>query len=304
MPDDLEKFPIIVRTRNRPVYLDMTLKSLSASNIPDGVDLIVMDDCSDNEEAMRYVDTDDTFDLKEECAWLGPDNDPWDNNVGKIQPVKRLTGIKSRYEIVKPETRQGVKGGISWVIDYMFKRYPNIECVNCIEADVVFNKDWYEATIKAWRDKKNSKGPNGDRLGLLSCYDRKCKKPNAEMASAWRSLRKLSTGRWNCGNGIGGVHYLVTREFYEFAKKSFEMVHAPSARAGDTMLQGWCANSNFSIAVTSPSYCQHIGIDSTAWPAKGWRYTKGFKKPFAFEARDDDDRAYSADWLKDPTIIE
>lgn len=300
MSDELEIFPIIVRSRNRPVYLDVTLKSLTASNIPDGVDLVVMDDCSDDEVAKRYVETDEIIELPDPCNWLGPDNKKWKGNVGNIVPVKQLVGIKSRYEIVQPEKRKGVKGGVFWAINYMFEHYPDAQAINCIEGDAVFNADWYEATVKGWRDKRDVKGPNGDHLGLLSCYDRKQKNRKGKMRSVWRSLRKLSSGRWNCGNGIGGVHYLVTREFWEKCEKGFHKEYPPGARAGDTMIQGMCANSDFSIACTAPSYCQHIGIESTAWPAKGWRYTKGFKKPFAFEARDENDVAYSEDWHKKP----
>ena len=298
MSDELEKFPIIVRSRNRPVYLDVTLKSLTASNIPDGVDLVVMDDCSDDDIAVRYVDTDDIIKLPEQCVWLGPDHGPWKAYVGGIMPVSQLVGIKSRYNIIKPETRMGVRGGVFWSINYMFENYPDAECINCIEGDAVFNADWYEATIKGWRTKRSDKGPNGTKLGIISCYDRKAKSPNAPMNSIWRSLRKLSSGRWNCGNGIGGVHYLITREFWEHSKKSFHVKYNAAARAGDTMLQGMCANAQFSIACTSPSYCQHIGIESTAWPAKGWRYTKGFKKPFAFEVQNPDAPAFSWDWLR------
>lgn len=296
MSEELEKFPIIVRSRNRPVYLDVTLKSLTASNIPDGVDLVVMDDCSDDEIAVKYVTTDDIIKLPEECLWFGPDHKQWKANVGNIEPVSQLVGIKSRFDIIQPETRKGVRGGVFWAINYMFEHYPNAQCINCIEGDAVFNADWYEATVRGWREKRDAKGPNGDHLGLLTCYDRKAKKPGTGMSSIWRSLRRRGDDRWNCGNGIGGVHYLVTREFWEACHKPFHSKHNPGARAGDTMLQGYCANAEFSIASTRPSYCQHIGIESTAWPNKGWRYSKGFKKPFAFEARNADDIAFSWDW--------
>ena len=298
MSAGLEKFPIIVRSRNRPVYLDVTLKSLTASNMPDGLDLVVMDDCSDDEVAVKYIKTDDIIRLPEQCLWLGPSHAPWKAYVGMIQPVEQLVGIKSRYEIIQPKTRKGVRGGVFWSINYMFENFPSAQCIHCIEGDAVFNADWYEATVMGWREKCNKKGPNGEHLGILSCYDRKAKSPKAPMNSVWRSLRKLSSGRWNCGNGIGGVHYLITREFWEASKKSFQVKHNAGARAGDTLLQGICVNANFSIACTSPSYCQHIGIASTAWPAKGWRYTKGFKQPFAFEVRDGEGVAFSWDWHK------
>ena len=55
------RFPIAVRTRNRHVYLDVTLKSLWASQLPEGVDLLVIDDCSDDPEMIRYLDTNESW---------------------------------------------------------------------------------------------------------------------------------------------------------------------------------------------------------------------------------------------------
>jgi glycosyltransferase involved in cell wall biosynthesis len=288
-------FPIAVRTRNRPVYCDVTLKSLAATKLPDGLAPIVIDDCSDNEIARAYVDTDGVIELPEIHTW--PDAPKWIRHVGQIAPVKNLKGIKGRYEQMNPRKRKGVRGCLFWGIDNLFQRFPDSEGVIMIEGDCVFHEDWYLATVKGWTEHRNDKGPNGEGIGLLSCYDRKSKNPKGDMGFAWRSLRILSSGRWNCGNGIGGVMYLVTRPFYELVIKAMQKSYPPGSRGGDTMIQGYCANSKKSIAVTSPSYCQHIGIESTAWPQKGWRYTSGFKKPFAFEAFDDEGVAYSPDWM-------
>lgn len=289
-------FPIAVRTRNRPVYCDVTLKSIVATDLPEGLAPIVIDDCSDDEIARHYVDTDEYFKLPEEHAW--PESGKWLRHVGQISPVGQLRGIKGRFEQMNPRKKKGVKGCLFWGIDNLFKRFPDAEGVIMVEGDCIFHKDWYRAIVKAWQEHKDDKGPNGVGIGLLSAYDRKCKHAKGEMGFAWRSLKMLSSGRWNCGNGIGGVAYLVTKPFYEAAKPAMQKNYSPGARGGDTTIQGYCANKEMSIAVTSPSYCQHIGVQSTAWQNKGWRYTLGFKRPFAFEAFDSEGVAFSWDWCR------
>jgi len=289
-------FPIAVRTRNRPVYCDVTLKSLVATNLPDGLSPIVIDDCSDDEIARRYVDTDEDIELPEEHVWL--DTPKWIQHVGKIEATKQLRGIKSRFEQMNPRKQKGVKGCLFWGIDNLFQTFPDAEGVVMVEGDCVFHEDWYLAIVNAWQEHKDEEGPNGKGIGLLSAYDRKGKNAKSNMGFAWRSLRRLSSGRWNCGNGIGGVVYLVTRPFYEVAKSAMQKNYSPAARGGDTTIQGYCANKKMSIAVTSPSYCQHIGVQSTAWPNKGWRYAVNFKRPFAFEAFDEDGTAFSQDWKR------
>jgi len=289
--------PIAVRTKNRPVYLDVTLKSIWASNLPDGLAPIIIDDCSNEPEAIKYLNTDDEFELAEPCTWIG-DNEKWLGRVGKIANVTKLKGIKSRAEIVRPHRGMGVRGCLFWSIDYMMTRFPEADAIIMIEGDVVFHPEWYNASINAYEQTlHNEAGPNGPTLGLLTAYDRrgKSRKKNAG-GFCWRSVSRRKDNRWNCINGIGGVMYVVTREFYENKITLFKKVHPAGSRGGDTMLQGICASAGFSIAATVPSYCQHIGITSIAWPNKGWRHTVNFLKPMSFESFDEEGTAYSEDW--------
>jgi len=296
-------YPIALRTHNRPVYLDVTLKSILATNLPDDYELLVLDDCSNDEVTRQYLFTDDVITLPTPFSF--PTFKNWESYVGNIRPVQKLKGIKSTVEVVQPDTRKGVRGGIFWCVDYMMTRYSDAPGVIIIEADAVFHKKWYEATCFAYDNlaKRVAKqGPNGDQIGIVSCYDRKgssktLKTHKKKMGAGWRNLKKKRPGLWNCAGGIGGVMYLITREFYNRAKKAFKASYPPKQRSGDTMLQSACANKSLSIGITVPSYCQHIGKESTAWPEKGWRFTKNFKKPFAFEAFDDEGWAYSLDWM-------
>ena len=272
--------PIILRTRNRAVFLDTTIKSLLATDLPEDVRIVVSDDCSDDSVAVRYLTTNDEIVLDEPYKWS--ESPVWINNVGVIPTVKTLYGIKDKLEVVQSDKKKGVRGGIFWNINYGFERFKDSEAIIVVEADVVFHKDWYKVIVDSYDKCKCEDGPNGDYLGLLSAYDRKGREITDKYRWAWRSVKKLSNGNWGCGNGIGGCQYLVTREFYNRAKSSFTKFYNPELRSGDTALQAECGVANCNIAVTVPSLIQHAGICSLAWPTKGWRHTKNFLKPFAW----------------------
>jgi hypothetical protein len=257
----------------------------------------VLDDCSETPLAKQYLFTDDIIKLDKPHVW------PTEHNLWKriyktkLSNVTHLRGIKSRAVVNQPETRKGVRGGIFWCIDHMMKEFPDAPAVIIIEGDVLFNKDWYNATMRAYNLCKEGKGPNGDRLGLLSAYDRKGRFKNPHKnVWGWRSVKKLHSGNWGCANGIGGVMYLVTREFYKADITNMQKHYKVGLRAGDTSLQGQCGTCGFNIAVTCPSYIQHIGLESLAWPGKGWRYAANFKHPFSFETSTPEGVLYSEDW--------
>lgn len=290
-------FPVAVRTRNRPAYCDVMLKSLMASALPpDFRPPVVIDDCSDDPVAKRYVETDDVIDLPVPLMWQK--SPEWLAHVGRIRNVRRVRGIRSKFEVVRPDSRKGERGGAFWSVCFLFERFPDAQAAFLFEDDIVFNPGWLAATMRAYEGCRDKHGPNGSRIGLLTAYDRR----NGSGATpgtgwGWRSLRSHGDGRWGCGDGIGGVFYLISRQLYEENRDALKEPHDPSGRGGDTRLQGMCANRKFNIAVTAPSYCQHIGDVSLAWAGKGWRHTKNFLKPFAFEKFDDKGEAYSDDWL-------
>jgi len=274
--------------------LDATLKSITQTTLPENYNLVVIDDCSDDPLAKQYLLTDGTIMLPKLHEWRI--DGKFVNASGKFRNLKGLKGIKSRFEIIQPESKKGVRGGIFWCIDAMMKRFKDSPAVIIIEADSVFHKDWYIATELAYGKCKKAHGPNGESIGLLSCYDRKGK-GQPGMDWGWRSVKKLHSGHWGCANGIGGVMYLVTRNFYQAAITEMQKKQNPGLRSGDTMLQACCGTHEFTIAVTKPSFCQHIGYMSEAWPEKGYRYARNFRKPFVFEKFDKEGRAYSEDWI-------
>lgn len=276
----MKNIPIALRTRNRPVYLDITLRSLCATKLPEDPRITILDDCSDDPITITYLTTDSKIELPTPQNW--PDGDGWKARVGNLPVISSIEGIASKVDVIQPPSKKGVRGGIFWCIDTMMERYPESPEIIIIEADTVFNEDWYLATLRAFESCYDQKGPNGDYLGLLTAYDRKPRSlPRGDHPGwTWRSVKRLSNGNWGCGNGIGGVMYLVTRPFYEAAIDSMKKRYQPGLRAGDTALQACCARHQFSIAATVPSFIQHIGVESLAWPEKSWRHARNFKTPF------------------------
>ncbi|HDL84729.1 MAG TPA: hypothetical protein ENH11_00070 [Candidatus Acetothermia bacterium] len=274
------KFPVAIRTRNRPAYLDVTLRSLMATKLPPACDIVVLDDCSDDETSKLQLTTSGLIELPEPCVW--PVSPRWAGRVGNLKNVTHVQGLRDLVEIMQPETKKGVRGGIFWCIATMMEKYPAAEAVAVIEGDVVFNADWYDAVNYAYDLCKDAPGPNGNMLGLLTAYDRKPGKPTPTgFKWRWCSVRRRGNGNWHCGGGIGGVMYLVTRRFYDAAVVSFQAKYNPNKRSGDTYLQGVCGAAKFSIASTGPAFIQHIGVASSAWPNKGWRHATKFRTPFA-----------------------
>ena len=292
----MASIPIAMRSRNRPVYLDTTLKSLWATDIPSDAPMIVVDDCSDDELQLKYLNTCDDFVLPQPQIWRR--DAKFVNAAATFAPVHRLKGIADKVEVVHPEMRMGVFHGVFWCVQYMMERFPEAEAIILIEADAVFHKDWYTTLMNVFPEVQHAKGPNGDTLGLLTCYDRIGSGQGDDPPWTWRKVKKLANGHWGCSRAIGGVVYLVHREFYKRAIDVFRQLALggrPGKVSGDTAIQGLAGDRNCNLAATRPSFCQHIGVESLAWPSKGYRYCRNCKKPIAFED-EGPDGYFSKDW--------
>jgi hypothetical protein len=261
--------------------LDFTLKSVIPT-VPHE-NIVVLDDCSQEEVTKKYLFTNETINKDEyDCDFSSMHGDPqWIKHVGDLLTPDSIVGIDGKVAIIRPEEKKGDLGGVFWCTNRLFEDNPSAPGVILIEADMVFNANWYEETLDAVSKCLHEKGPNGDHLGLFSCYNRRGNKSNCPTGWQWRSLARVpNTNNWRCGNGLGGVMFYITRQFYESSREEFTQ-RRPMKRSGDTAIQGLCAIKNFSIASTNYSCCQHIGVASSTWGSrKGWRYCKNFKKPF------------------------
>src|SRR4051812_17268072 len=141
--------PIGFVTRNRAVYLDATLRSLSASDLPDDLSVVVFDDASDDAKTRAYLDTDDRFQLLHE--W--PRSDAWNLlGLGFLPNDPTLRGIASRVEVQAAGPRpMGVVNSSCAAIREMFRRHPNSPGIILLQDDLVLNSNWYERLVTAAR---------------------------------------------------------------------------------------------------------------------------------------------------------
>lgn len=279
MQDD--KVPIAVRSRNRPRYLDITLRSLFASAIITK-NVIIADDRSDIKIMDDYFYTDKNIKFDKSIVW--PEEKSWRKRIGNIYKLENLNsiiGLNSKIPIIIPEKRKGVRGHIFWLIDRLMTDYPNAEYVVVVEDDIIFNYHWYTNLIKCYHKYKNEEGPyKSYQMGLLTTYDR-IGGANKGKEIVWRGKFYNKKGKFIKFRNISGCVILCTRKYYEAAKEHFKATYHPRETSGDVHIQNIAREYRFNIAATYPSYAQHIGVKGIARPlVTKLRQTNNFKQPF------------------------
>jgi hypothetical protein len=258
--------PIGLLTRNRHVYLDATLRSLSATGLPAKQPVIVFDDASDEQATVAYL----------YGSSLIPAGDPWPRVpawgplgldilwkqyrsphglLGKVA-VERLGG-----------TPLGVVNASCQMICRLFKRYPDAPGVILLQDDVIFNHDWYmQMLINAGRTEM---GP----IGLLSGC--RLNKPLKTEYAKMSLLRLTHSTTAQC--------LYLAREAYEREKEWFSSEH--NLRSGfDNHLCTTVRRSGHVVCMTNPAVCQHTGLLSLVRPKLGW-HARGKRGRISYEAR-------------------
>ena len=294
-------FPIAIRTLERSTFLDTTIRSLKASDMPD-CPTIVIDDCSVGQDAQKHLYSDERFMLTNPITW--PNSDEWTKYIGRIRSPKGLTGISKEMEVMTTGTRKGDVGGIFWIVDYMMTRFTDAPAIIIIEADCVARRDWYTITDKIFTEFKEISGPVGNGLGMISGYDRWGKGEVNELSyttpyGVFRNPVRREDGRWNFFNSVASVMLLFTREFYERCKKEFQATYGTKERACDQSVTTLCTCRGLNTVATYPTCFQHVGFQSLCWinvKCKDIRAAKNFRG-FCFEKFDQEGYAYSDKWI-------
>jgi hypothetical protein len=236
--------PIGIVTRNRPVYLDATLRSLSATRLPADVPVIVYDDASDLPEARRYLDTNEEFQV--EYQW--PTWPRWrEAGLGNLQDNPVLQGIAGLVPVIRvAEQVVGVGNAECFAIRDLFTRYPASDALILLEDDALYNVDWYERLTS----QIGKAITRGGRQGIVSGY-----KVGGDLNWTKTVLQRF----------VPTVCTLVRRTFYETSRAWFaRMDHA--FRGGDVELCAEARRARFEIQLLVPYVCQHIGVASEVRP--------------------------------------
>ena len=279
-------FPILVRTKDRPFYLNTTLASLTATNLNDG-QIIIIDDCSTTDVMNEYLFTDHEITLPN-FNWYGEINSKitergsiltndvnlklsnkeiWDKYIGNIPIKTKIKGLKNRFNVLQPKNHNGDIAGLLWIIFTGFSLFRNVDKIVILEDDLIFNKNWLNYCISIFKQ------VNDNSLGCISVYNRE----------------NDFTCKYNLNNycknpNIGGVMYMIPRNVFDLMKTNgvFDLSFSDLQIGGDVYFQEWLSNNNLKIYNSMFSFIQHIGIQSTVRPGRFLRYSKNFVQPFAW----------------------
>lgn len=269
-------FPILIRSRNRPEYLHITLKSLSASNLLDG-QIIIVDDCSDNELSNQYLYTNKKLILPT-ISWENQvlSNKNKKNNDLEIfrkyfydLPIinNEVRGIKDKFTVISPQEQLGVKNCLLWVILTGFKLYPLAKYIVVLEDDLLFNKDWLKIADQIYNETINS-----EHQGLITVYNRASDK--IDNNSLYFKIKNIS-----------GQMYLIPRFIFDLLlkEKIFNQRFTPENNlSSDVYLYTFVLNHGLNLLNSSSSYIQHIGVKSICREGRFLRYSKNFLRPYAW----------------------
>lgn len=248
--------PIGIVTRERPLYLDVTLRSLSATELPSDISLTVFDDCSSSAAALAYYRTNDIVDVPPD--WPA-DCPHWARHGLKIvsDTWHKPRGIAGLINVVTlGASPLGVFNGSCRAVNALFEQHPEAPGVFLLQDDVVFNPNWYTRMLDVVaRVGEYSTHP----LGLLAGL-----KLNHKVELDGVPPLAVMTG-------ITAQCLYIPRSTYQLCNQFFT-THHDKDRRFDDMLRRHVMGHRLWAGCIYPFVCQHIGITSIVRPSKTWRF--------------------------------
>ncbi len=251
--------PIGIVTRDRIPYLDVTLRSLSATQLPADVSLTVYDDCSTAVDTRAYYST--TQVVPSAAKW--PTSHHWREhglNVisdAYVQPV----GIQGRLSIVRLGSKShGVVNASCRAICQLFQAHPLAPGVILLQDDVLFKADWYDRMLTTVA---NSTNFTLLPLGLLAGI-----KLN-------QRYQLPATPPLAVQSGITAQCLYISRLGFERRLAYFTRQHRIVSRFDDTLRREMTAGMLWAGCIY-PFVCQHFGVQSLVRPDRKWTFaTRG-----------------------------
>ena len=242
--------PIGIVTKNRVPYLDVTLRSLSATSLPTAAPLIVFDDCSDT-DTQRYYREDSC--LSATTVW--PTGDRWRNlSLGDIgtELMPKPVGVKGRVAVVSSRKSHGVVGASCLAACHLFDKFPAASGIMLLQDDVVFNADWYVRMQATLAEPSLFEGKHPGLLAGMK-LNQKFKNPKRKVVQS----------------GITAQCLYISRKAFNACELFFRKVHTKRNRFDDSLRNAVAAKGMWAGCML-PFVCQHIGIDSLVRPGRKW----------------------------------
>lgn len=241
--------PIGILSRNRASYLDVTLRSLSATTLPDGVSVRVFDDASDDTTTLGYYKCSDTRLLN--YTW--PVDKKWTALGFSILPTGEVlrSGIANKVHITRAKSPRGVVAASCAAVQQLFED-TDAAGVFLLQDDVLFNADWYHRMLDTVaRSAEFTPKPVGVLAGIKLNH----------------SLH-VKAGQLAVPSGITAQCLYISRQAFDSVPF---LTQPPNVKQRfDDLLRKSVERAGMWGGVIYPFVCQHIGVKSLVRPHKRW----------------------------------
>ena len=253
------KIPIGILTRNRPMNLYLTLRSLMATKLPVDVKITIYDDASDLQIAREFLYSSQ----KIPNIHLSVPDVLAHNMPDPIRTVD-LYGIKDYFKVVSMRSHQGVfHASLEALRDLLRGSYAKYVCL--LQDDILFIKDWYIRMTNL------AKTFNPGILGGISfgCATSECNNKKY-------SIVKVQWTQAQC--------LFIARDLLEIILPELQKFDSAKKNHFDLSICDTARMHGYNVLVTQPHVCQHIGDSSLVQPnkcfsRKGGRYSKNIYEP-------------------------
>ncbi len=247
--------PIGIVTRDRVAYLDVTLRSLSATTLPAGVPVTIYDDASMDPLTRAYYTTDHTLFANNDWAVLRK----WASHGLDVIPIchREPAGIRDRIDIVKLSPRPlGVVNASCRAVCNLFEKNPDAPGIILLQDDVLFKFDWYDRLITT---ANNANLYTALPLGLLAGIklNHRFRDPSAMAISS----------------GITAQCLYISRMGFERRFQYFKTYHNIKKRFDDTLRREMTSGHLWAGCIY-PFVCQHFGVQSLVRKERVWTQTR------------------------------
>ena len=261
--------PIGIVTRERHQYLDLTLRSLSASDLPENQILVVYDDCSNAKHTKRYLYTDKKVDVRCEL----PRDDMWKAmGLHDVYSKASSQGLKGKVAVrCVGDKPVGVMNASCRAIRRLWADHKDLvdkHGLVLIQDDVVFNPDWMSRIESAITRTRKSRPPLGMLCGMRLNTPLKGVKPNPFLI---RTRGVTAQCYYLSPAGLAATSNFTSN--WHKARQGFDNKMCARIRSNGT-----------SVYLMQPAVCQHIGIVSMVRPKWAWRW-KSKKGRVGYQSR-------------------
>lgn len=234
--------PIAITTKDRPAYLDTTLRSLTAS--VERTDTVhIWADKPETDDGARILDTSERFSLQVPVSW-------YPNPHRCLPDVHAVTGVWGRFKVTGFLAASGAWGVPASAIIHAFER--GADALILLQDDVVFKRGWYE-TMEGCVQQGLDEG-----YGVISFHCFSKRHNDVDGLMHWRKPRTVPA---QCN--------LILRNLWdkdEHGIRDSAKVHRP--RKWDVRLKRMVDQSGLKYGLYRPGICQHTGQVSQCWYAK------------------------------------